>query len=125
MNSCSCVYVNVDGDGPEFYSHFERRARKEHVCSECGRVIQKGETYRVETGRWEGRFDTYKICRDCVSIRDSFFCEGYSYTMVLEDLREHIQEVGGEISEDCLAGLTPGAREVVCGMIEEVWEDLE
>ena len=33
-------------------------------------------------------------------------------------LEEHINQSYGDISETCIAGLTPGARDMVCRMIE-------
>ena len=122
MSNCSCVYIDMDYDGPEFHKTTMPRARKEHRCGECGRTIMPLERYENINGVWEGDFSTYKTCLDCLSIRNEFFCEGYYYEMVLENLREHIFESRGEIPEDCILSLTPKAQEYVCDLIEQAWE---
>lgn len=46
------------------YMDEERTARKEHRCTDCGRTIRPGETYRrgvnFDGGAW-----TWKDCRHC------------------------------------------------------------
>jgi hypothetical protein len=120
-----CIqHVNTDASdygGPDFYQGAMRTAAKEHRCSECGRVIAKGERYLVETGLWDGVIATYKTCDDCRSIRGSFFGGGFYYGFVLSDLREHICDLRGEIGEIHIACLTPAARDMVCDLIEKEW----
>jgi len=120
---CSCIYVD-NYDQPEFIYEETRKARKEHNCCECGRIISRGEKYEHTTGKWD-RIDTFKTCIDCLSIRNAFFCAGWGYTMIQSDLWEHLLEMNGDISGDCIAELTPGARDMVCDMIEEIWEQKE
>lgn len=47
-------------------------ARKCHKCCECGGLISKGEKYQRITGLWEGKFETYKTCRECAGLRDEY-----------------------------------------------------
>jgi hypothetical protein len=43
-----------------------RKARKPHKCSECGRIIAKGEEYREHSGLWrDGGWSTYRWCGHC------------------------------------------------------------
>ena len=119
---CSCVYVDSDGSEAEFLTVKKARARKDHVCGECGRAIEIGEWYERAVGKWEGGFNTHKTCTDCLSIRKEFYCEGYFFEFILEFLREHITNVGGQISEDCILRLTPKAQEMVCSMIDDHWQ---
>lgn len=121
---CACVAVDVD-HFPEFFEANTRTAVKKHKCSECRRIIEAGERYEHVAGKWEGCFETFKMCSDCLSIRSSFFCEGYSFGGMLEELGEHIDCMNGEISGDCIKPLTPRARAIVCDMIERVWENFE
>ena len=100
-----------------------RTARKEHRCSECRRTILKGEKYLDERTLYGGEVRTWKTCADCESIRDNFFTEGWYCGECKYRLEEHISVARGDISESCLVALTPKAREMVCTMIEEVWED--
>lgn len=95
------------------------------ICTECGRTILSGEKYLNEKNKWDEGFNVFKTCIDCLSIRSAFFCNGWFYTMLYEDLQEHIREMDGEISEDCIIELTPTAQEKVCSMIENYWKDHE
>ena len=123
MSNCSCIYVD-DYDTADFHKSVKRKAIKEHKCCECGRTIERGEIYEYVSAKYDGRIDTFKTCLDCLSIRDVFFCNGWLYEGMKEALWEHLLEMSfGEIPEDCIAELTPGGQALVCGMIEEIWED--
>ncbi len=119
MGDCSCVLVDVD-DGPSAFQAADPKARKEHKCCECGRVILPGETYRRESGIWDGDPRRYKTCSECLSIRRVFLCGGWMYGEVLEALKESFREAG-TVSSDMLADLTPAARDKVFAMLDEVW----
>jgi len=121
---CSCIYVGNEDDIADFHSKKIQTARKPHSCSECKRVIEPGESYEYVAGSWDGFFQTYKTCEDCLSIRNQFFCDGWFYGEIHSLLFEHIQEMNGQISEDCILELSEGAKNRVFGMIESVWEDL-
>lgn len=62
-------------------------------------------------------------CSDCLSLRDSFFCNGWSYGSLWEDFYEHICDIDGKISSDCLENLTNEARDKVINAIDECWEE--
>lgn len=122
MTSCSCIYVG-DFDSPSFYSREMRKANREHKCSECSRPIAPGEQYENARGKWNEEFAVYKTCRDCLSVRDEFFCDGYPHQGIWEAVTEHLHYCDGHISAASIAELTPAARDKVCDMIEEIWED--
>lgn len=124
MGECGCVYVDVDGC-MELSSTKYPVARKEHKCGECRKVIVPGEKYESVSGMYDGHFDTYKTCLDCVSMRDAFFCNGYHYTMIWEDFGEHLREMGGSIDADCIAQVSGKARDRICDAVEEYWEERE
>lgn len=58
---CDC-----DDNSPKFYGRIDRKARKPHRCSECRRVISKGEIHTVHSGLWEG-WDTFRVCAHCTA----------------------------------------------------------
>ena len=118
---CACVYIG-DYDCAELHSRRMVKARKIHKCEECNREIQPGEEYEYVTAKWYGAFETMKTCQDCLSIREVFFCEGWVYSGMMEHLTEHIQEMNGKISSECLNAVTPRARELVIDLIDEEWE---
>lgn len=72
----------------------ERVARKAHRCQECGRIIEKGETYEYVTALYDGQWFTNKTCVHCIAARGwlSAICQGWIYGAVLEDLGEHWHE---------------------------------
>lgn len=123
MSSCSCVDVHVDV--PAITLRITNpRARKLHTCCECGEPIRPGETYLCEDVRDGGRFECFKTCADCQSIRGAFFCGSWYWASIWEDLREHIRNINGDVSSECLVPLTPTARRKVCNIIHEVWNEL-
>jgi len=124
QNECACVYVG-GYDGPETYWAKTRRARKPNVCGECGRQIQPGEDYEHYQACYEGDWYSHATCLDCLSIRNSFFCDGWLFETVLDNLRDHIEALNGQIASECLAPLTPRALARVCEMIEAAWAHLE
>jgi hypothetical protein len=124
MSECSCQ-INVDLDeSVELLSEKQVTARKARQCGECDRDILPGEKYLRESYVYDGEFYHETTCLDCLSIRDHLFCDWY-YRMILETLRTEILEYDLVPPEACIAKLTPRAREMVCEMIEEQWEDEE
>ena len=122
---CACVHFEYDEDSCEFEKIEDRKAKKQHQCCECGRIIEIGEQYENFSGKWDGDFGYYKTCSDCLSICKSFFCNGREFTSVYSMLADHIEYMKGEISSDCLVPLTPRARAKVCEMIEQDWKHME
>lgn len=51
----------------DFWTDVERKARKTHLCIECDRTIQSGETYTKSAGVWEGNFQSCKRCAHCMA----------------------------------------------------------
>lgn len=69
-----------------------RTSRKKHQCSECRRVISKGEAYRYEVTLFDGEVRTHKTCRHCLVVRGWLdkACGGWVYGMVYSDFRKHV-----------------------------------
>jgi len=119
---CATVACDVD----EWCTVLEEKqptARKPHKCRECKETIATGEKYNLEVTLFDGKITRYKTCLDCMSIRNEFFKEGFFYGETRWMLENHIKDCFGDISETTIKGLTPGAREVVCEMIENCWGD--
>jgi hypothetical protein len=84
-------------EGAEPWNAFwdnHRTARKEHICTECGRTIGKGERYYNARGFIDRRFDQYYTCRHCDAASQWLVkvCRGYLFSGVLEELVEHFEE---------------------------------
>lgn len=71
-----------------------RRARKQHLCCECGRAIEPGESYSFEVTLFEGRVRAYKTCAHCCTLAGwlSENCDGWVYTQIVEECEEHARE---------------------------------
>jgi len=115
--------VDTSYDQPSFFNDDNPVARKEHKCTECGRIIKPGERYKKESGKWDGVFETHRTCFDCLSVRDVFFCDGFFYDQIWDDLEQHIRDMNGQIPESCILDLTPAARERIFEIIEQLWMD--
>jgi len=120
--SCSCVYVDIDYY-VDVITEKIVKSRKPHECCECRRVIDPGEQCEYTSYKHDSNFNTHRICLDCLSVRDEFFCGGWGYGRIWEDLEEHIDGIYGRIDSSCITGLTPAARKKVCEIIEHVWKD--
>jgi hypothetical protein len=48
-----------------------RKARKEHKCCECRKVIVKGEMYSFTSGIWDGEPNAFKQCINCAEILEA------------------------------------------------------
>ena len=110
----------VDGGRPAVFTEHDRQARKAHRCCECRREILPGEAYREERGLWDGEWWVFKTCGDCLSVRDAMACQ-YQYGELWADVADFVNDVRGDVPEDCLAAITPRARGRLCALIEEIW----
>ncbi len=119
MSNCKCSIEMDHSGGPEFFSAKEPVAQVEHKCDECGRKIEPGESYRHESGKWEGLFESYKTCTECCSIRDIFFCS-FIFTDVMREFKETAGYNEGKFSPECIAQLTPTAKRIVLDIIKDV-----
>ncbi len=54
---------------PRVSSDEIRKARKEHKCCECQRVIKVGEKYHLFKGCWDGEWGRFKTCVACNDLR--------------------------------------------------------
>lgn len=123
--SCGCIYVE-SGEVYETISNVRIPASQPRKCDECRKTIEKGELYECFLGQLsdDKKPETWTTCTDCLSVRDEFFCEGWAFGNIWEDVSYHVDEVGGEIDSDCLAALTPKARADVIDIIDEVWAEM-
>ena len=132
---CSCVYVNHESSIFAMWSADLGfiPAKRVVYCDECGAAIAPGELHEKYCVQWEhhqhflrhagveGEYRSYRTCPDCHSIRKEFFCDGWIWTQIIDDLWDHIVSIDGELSETCLIELTPGGRAMVCDLIEDMW----
>ena len=103
MSACECV-----SEAPEFFRQTWVKARKEHKCCECWKVINPGDEYQDTAGFWEGLLYTYKTCERCGDLRDALYevvCPAYgelkkAYWEYLELINNQIWGEGKEGEDD-------------------------
>ena len=56
----------------EFWSSvIVKKSRKKHCCEYCGAVIEIGNSYSRESGKFEGDIQDYALCLRCRKLLDS------------------------------------------------------
>ena len=106
---------------PTFIADAMRRAKKIHICNECGREIEYGETYEHVFAVYGAERNIFKTCTDCLSVRNVFFCNNWIFGSIWEHIYSHIIDCDGSIDSSAIAKLTPLARKDICDIIEDVW----
>lgn len=96
---CGVCLDPGDYDAPEFYSEKIVKGRKPHQCLECGNKILPGAQYQKARGKWDGDFNEYHTCMDCVNIRDAFRCGG---GWMFGQLWESLHEYRNDVNLDCV-----------------------
>ena len=73
------------------YNEARRKARKTHICEECGRGIAAGEEYLRIEGLCDGKWSTYKLCQHCdaASTVMRVMCNGWPLGDLWQELVEH------------------------------------
>jgi hypothetical protein len=100
IEDCGVCLDPGDHDAPEMYCEKIVKARKPHDCCECEIKIESGSEYQRTTGRWDGRFDVFCTCLDCVNIRDAFRCGGNFF---FGQLWDSLHEFRNDVNFDCVA----------------------
>lgn len=120
--SCSCVYIHQEYDS-EILKEKTVKAKRKYKCCECGETIQAGELHEYVFGVDDGPFH-FRTCADCVAIKKLFFCYGWVYTMVLDDLLNHFYAVRGEVDSECLLALPESARWKVMDLLDKTFDTI-
>ncbi len=121
---CAClsvdVYVYYEG-----VAHLTLRAVHERPCHECGQPIQRGNLYEYYLGVLPGeeRPENWVTCLDCLSVRDEFFCDGWIYGFLWEEVENYVYDVGGSLEYACLEALTPKARERIVSCCDDIFRE--
>lgn len=124
MPTCTCI-IDPDIGEPcydEDYYNKTTVATRALDCDECRAPIKPGDQYRITLMHYDtwSRFNT---CIDCYSIQKHMFCDVVHGG--LEDcLYEYIDDCGiDDMPTACLPFLTPVARQWVCDLIQEAWDE--
>lgn len=88
---CYCSY-----SAPTLHRCTLQKARKEHMCEECGGTIIATEAYENVFGIWEGYAYAAKTCQRCVDLRqwvkNNVPCFCWAYGNMVENAKETIEE---------------------------------
>ena len=82
--------MDHDGNATVLHSR-QQRAKINHKCRECRRVIEAGEVYTTERVLFDGSMWTHKVCAHCVEVRGYLgeHCGGWVYDAIEEDIQGH------------------------------------
>ena len=91
----------------EFHeTRFVRTAKKEHVCYLCGQKIEKGESYHLYVGKYDGDFYSLKLHSECHRMVDAYYREddlvqgeGWDDQIVMDFVNQWLKEDGIEPPE--------------------------
>jgi len=76
-------------DSPStFYDCKTVKGRKDHRCSECLRTIEKGEQHTYVKGLWDGDFETFRTCGDCMSMTRELKVTCWCHGQLMDELDE-------------------------------------
>lgn len=91
----------------EFYNDAVHKARKEHKCEMCHRIINPGEKYHRQSGKYDGDFFDRKLHNTCNNILSAYLSEieenEFDYSDIYDWLRESYC-FGCTEKEDCKIG---------------------
>lgn len=105
----------------DFYSDKTVKAKKEHKCSLCGQKIEAGESYRRDSGKFDGSFFDYCYHDSCYRLIGEF-CRitddnEYSEDWVADWLFEKVcRDCPGQ--DDCIANVFRCTNVIEC-ILEE------
>jgi len=101
--------VSGEGERPENFDRTEKISRKEHVCCECGEVIPVKSAYVLIKGKWDGEFETYKMCVICDEI-STVLTDGVTYGYLWDEIREQLLP---DLGFACIQSLSIPAKEKI------------
>ena len=135
-DACGCVCVDNDEVYTPIVDQMEVALRS-HKCTECRRSIGAGEEHELSHRCHRhagllfrgtiggGALETFRTCRDCLSVRREFFCDGWVFGGIWVDVEYHVEDLEGEVSSECLLRLTPVARFRVIDIIDSVFRGID
>ena len=82
-----CCIIEVE-DPPTMDISRTRRARKAHVCCECGDTIEAGSLYQYTDNLTDEKWRHYKTCARCENVASDFFPRGRYYGNLVQDFYE-------------------------------------
>jgi hypothetical protein len=109
-------FIEVDTDPVSFSKTVIVKAKKQHLCGECGAIIKPGEKYEYSVIKSDD-MGYFKTCLPCAEIRDAFCCT-WIYESVWDIILEEISYVNLDIG--CLDGLS---KEAVSKFLEKYNDD--
>ena len=121
---CSCNSGTSYDDGDiTGLSERKLKAGKQHICPECGKVIEKGEDFTFFTTLAPESIYNSKMCLDCYAIVADFFKDGYMSGQVHDDLGDYLYHTWREdLPSNCISKLPNRAKAVVCDILQDFQE---
>jgi hypothetical protein len=128
MSECGCINIHVCeyvDEESENYRCIREKSDTPFFCDECEETLPAGTLREHEKYlNAKNEEQEHTVCVNCLSVLDVFFCQDYYRTRIWEDVNDHIRELDGQISSECLLSLTPRARDKMFDLIQACWDDL-
>lgn len=121
MSDCGvCISGSAIGGYVQMYNCEFVKARKEHRCVECERIIVRRTDYQRITFLWEGAFETHHTCSDCAEIREAFDCSESDEAIQFGELWGSMREAFPQMTTGCLQKLETASAKAY---LMECWRD--
>lgn len=105
VNQCA-IESYGEGEVARVHDRKIQKARKEHICYECGNSIRSGDSYEYLRGLWD-EWSTVKTCSVCLELRDKLFCSFICGSVMYDLAYELLEE--DTIGLSCFDGLSEEA----------------
>lgn len=102
--ACDVSLGDYDGDPASVFNSHVLKARKPHKCFECSQLISIGAMHERVSGKWDGKWETYRFCLPCSEISREFSDGGRTFGYLWEGMGENWDE--GAHLQACLNRLT-------------------
>lgn len=106
----------------DFATQKVKKASIEWLCTECMRVIHRGEHYMHTAAKYEKKWYKYHTCLQCIEAAKvlGYFCGGWMWYQVIADLKEHGFDPTGSRSaiEDLVFEMERGWVSESCGLAD-------
>ena len=99
--SCDACYCDYDpATVPTVHRVSLQKARKPHVCIECGAIIRAGDEYEYMFGIWDGYKSTGHTCLLCRELREWAIISVPCFCWYYGDLHQDVWDMVDEVKHD-------------------------
>lgn len=125
MGDCGVCISGESIDGYlEMYTCEFVKARRDHRCVECRRLIPVRSDYQRISFLWEGKFETHHSCCDCAEIRSAFDCSEQDEAIQFGELWLNMTTAFPQLTTGCLQKLDSASAKAYLLERWRIWKGL-